>query len=1350
MAKKRSNSTASASSVGSARSKASSKKEEDDNEHEEVEEAEEENENSEAEEDNDDDDNDNDEDNQEDDPDEVDETKNETSTTSTKSARPKAPPGILVEKIPINNKTLKQTLVGGPLLGSRSRTFETDVLSWQQFEPVVSPCMMALSRRGKVFTQQRMILLPHTQYISVLAYKTGMPIGTLIPLSEQEEERQQQENNQSPAKRAAKHVKVAIECVSIVTIPKRNKNQLKKSVQDVLAEMNEDENNEDADMEEVEENATTQEEEEVVALVGCNDGTIREFLLHTLLSSKSSLSSSAMAAVDCGPYHVAGPCYRPRRVFQVTNGKQPILKLACPAPSSMLASETMFEQQDGLLVYALSETKSLEAAKHDKSKVKKQKRKMKKEVKKNADTDEEEEPETMEVADEEGNQGPNKADDTRPSSKQADTKKRSSLGKPNSPTVQVALLRLVLPPPPPPSTEKKTTNKKSTNEGTSFISLLTARSDDKQGNFDDDDVDKKNIVDMSSSRIQVVDQISCMVGKGKKGDRFNTIPFSLQAIARPARSTATVNESTTNQCVFVMVARSTDLHIYYEPLAGPSSSSSSLGEASATAAKRCNSVVLSSSLRDPVSTALISSNKSDIACGHMSGTIFVMNNMLSIIEDYQLAMANYERHFGGASGSTVAKGRMPDHPSKTVVSSRMHWHAHPVSALAYDAASSGMSVDPMLFSGGDESVLVTWQLSRNTNRPADVLPRIALGGIIHVAAVGGNTDESGAGGSMPNAILVHCEDNSLQLFESHNKARLWKVQGLAAQDRSEGAESSSMMGACMEADPRSSAATGSNQHPELVLLGLPDAPGYMHWYDPQLQQVTGSLEVSPYNRISRQQQDESPMPVPAIVNHSFSASGNDLITVDEVMTENTFVGAFIKGQNGPDYGVVTTIRFWTGNDSSTATDGGSSSRSTPYHEVASMTFPHGPKNRISAMAISPDGTLACTVSTDERAFRVWQKEGGAVFVKPENDDDDDEAQRRQEKHTVPRPPTAPSWSCRYKVTTPCGFSNMVTHRDAVAFSNDSSILAIGYGNFVTLWDTRETRLLTSVRHLESGGTGSDYEDAPTTAIDSIQFINTNRSHDLLLTQSQAGIALQSPFGVLAGSCLPRWSWGIPTRFQKGLVVSSACFMPNHDSFAVSMYSTLKDKSSVVWIDAETGDLGLKLDSDTTSNPTSCMDDIPGRLVSIRSLGQRRVISKWLSSGDRAKTNPVRLYGLTSRGTLLSFTERATGGSRGGSNNDTFARAMVPNLLYNDEWSDEEEGAPRLHVGRNKRARTEPSIPLGTISGVLVPKLAVNIFGGSSRDEGGASSVAPPTFDLPALSGAFVRAFVGRNLARQGN
>lgn len=748
-----------------------------------------------------------------------------------------------------------------------------------------------------------------------------------------------------------------------------------------------------------------------------------------------------------------------------------------------------------------------------------------------------------------------------------------------------------------------------------------------------------------------IDSIKCRVGYDKSSAFLNTAPFRLLSVTRPAKSS-----KTPGQTVFLILARANAIHIYYEQL---------------QSSHRFSPMSFPIATTNPLSSISVSTNNVDIACGHYHGEVKVLNNVLESLENYHVVMAENEQQFG--SSEARLSSNKPKDPRKDLIISSVHWHAHPVSSLVYDPASSAM--DPILYSGGEESVLVTWQNSRGTDKPVDVLPRLAFGGIVHIICAD-KTDTS-----PPNGILVYCEDNSLQLFQSHNKGRKWKLQGLACKSKD---EADFMAGACIAQDPRAARSKDS----ALVIVGLPDAPGFIHWYDPSKQRLLGSLEVAPFNRVSRTDDDESPLPTPSITNHAFSGNGSQLITLDETPTENKYVGAYDRRRD-EEHGIVTTIRFWSWTESS------STKREAPYSLSAAMTFPHGPKNRVSALAITEDGSMACTVSNDENAFRLWHKLAR---------DDHDEADN------------AATWSCRYKVTIPAGFSHFSTCRDGVAFSDDGSVVAICFGNMVTLWDSEEARFLTTLRHLE------DFR----CDIDSVQFVKAGKLQDLVLAKSSSGVSLQSPFHKNAS--FRDWSWGIPSA-AKGYIVTDAKLMSTHACVAVAVFDGRNNRSRVIFIGAISGSPGVKTaDSEN-------MKIITGVEGCVQSIAFGSQASRGGSRSSAAE--PLGLFSLTSSGMLLKFTEAA---------DDDVPDSML--LEMKDELS---SSGPRLDIDRGskpKRRRVEAKVLATSGADFASRKAAFDVFGISLMEE---NKAAPPlTAELPSLSSAFVRAFVGRSLSKSAD
>ncbi|CAJ1936629.1 unnamed protein product [Cylindrotheca closterium] len=757
-------------------------------------------------------------------------------------------------------------------------------------------------------------------------------------------------------------------------------------------------------------------------------------------------------------------------------------------------------------------------------------------------------------------------------------------------------------------------------DGTASVSLVSKTADDIQ-------------------RKKHIDSIKCRVGRDKTNKFLNTTPFRLLAVSREKP-----NKGTSMDAVFVVLARANTIHIYYEQLHSD---------------KRFSPISLPMSATNPLSSISVAKNNTDIACGHMKGQIKILNDVLNNLESHNLALAETDNLIRPDGTPMASK---PTDPRKQLITSKVHWHAHPVTSITYSANSS--PVDPILYSGGEESVLVTWQPSRGTDKPVDMLPRLAMGGIVHVVCAH-SIDSDPA-----NGILVYCEDNSLQLFESHSKGKKWKLQGLACKKMDEDARCP-----IIEVDPRGS---GSQDAP-IVIAGLPEAPGFMQWYDSSKQKLLGSLEVAPFNRVSRTESDESSLPVPSVTSHAFSDNGNDLITLEESMTENEYVGAHDSdGTN--NHGIVSTIRFWSWNNASTSTQA-----QLPYTLRAAMTYPHGPKNRVSALAIAKTGLVACTVSNDEKAFRIWNR-------------------AKSERGSA----EPASWTCRYKVTIPAGFSNFETMKGGVAFSEDGSVLALSFGGMVTLWESEEARYLTTIRHLD---------DINNSSIDLVQFVSFGGLHDLLLVKSPSGVSLQSPFPQNAS--FTGWCWGIPAE-AKGISVKDAALAASANCLAVALFDSNKQQSRIVLIDAASGNAGIKTES---MHNVKLIGKIDGCIMSLCSTSAEP--SAW---DNAASTKTLDFFALTSRGTLLKFT-------------DAVSESATTTLVHAAGRT--ESGGPRLGIERGDLKRERLGY-YGLMSDASEKrKTAAEMFGITTLDDG--TTVRPLTSDLPTLDDDFVSAFLRRNL-----
>jgi len=132
-------------------------------------------------------------------------------------------------------------------------------------------------------------------------------------------------------------------------------------------------------------------------------------------------------------------------------------------------------------------------------------------------------------------------------------------------------------------------------------------------------------------------------------------------------------------------------------------------------------------LADSITTIAVSHHKGIVAVGHEDGKISILSNIPEFLR--------------GFAKSKVAK-------STTVNIAIHHWHAHSVLALAFSGDSR------LLFSGGEENVLVVWDLVKSSK---SFLPRL---GAPVVKLVGFNQPER------MNQVLVCTVDHTLRLVNT--------------------------------------------------------------------------------------------------------------------------------------------------------------------------------------------------------------------------------------------------------------------------------------------------------------------------------------------------------------------------------------------------------------------------------------------------------------------------------------------------------------------------------------------------------------------------------------------------------
>ncbi|KAF5385093.1 hypothetical protein D9615_001275 [Tricholomella constricta] len=194
---------------------------------------------------------------------------------------------------------------------------------------------------------------------------------------------------------------------------------------------------------------------------------------------------------------------------------------------------------------------------------------------------------------------------------------------------------------------------------------------------------------------------------------------------------------------------------------------------------------------------------------------------------------------------------------KKTQTTTLHWHAHAVSSLAF--TSNGA----YLLSGGEESVLVIWQLHTGKK---EFVPRVGAAiNTVSAFKCGGGEEEYLLG--LADATYLFVGSGSLKISRSYSRIKLDP--------------------AVPHGSPSRHNSTPLAFHSLTSTLILPSShPSSLQIYSPSSSKLVSELEISPSNRVSRR--DEKPV-VPSYVEQLvISPSGEWLASIDVREADDDF------------------------------------------------------------------------------------------------------------------------------------------------------------------------------------------------------------------------------------------------------------------------------------------------------------------------------------------------------------------------------------------------------------------------------------------------------------------------------
>lgn len=204
---------------------------------------------------------------------------------------------------------------------------------------------------------------------------------------------------------------------------------------------------------------------------------------------------------------------------------------------------------------------------------------------------------------------------------------------------------------------------------------------------------------------------------------------------------------------------------------------------------------------------------------------------------------------------------------KKTQTTSLHWHAHAVSSIAFTTNGA------YLLSGGEESVLVIWQLHTGKK---EFVPRV--GAPINAVSVfkgSGSSEEEYLLG-LADATYLFVSAGNLKISRGYSRIKL----GLLIISHAE----SNIDASIDPAIPTDSSSTSRQKstlavHTLTSTLILPSShPSSLQIYSPSSSKLIAELEVSPSNRVSRR--DEKPIEPSYVEQTVLSLSGEWLASVD--------------------------------------------------------------------------------------------------------------------------------------------------------------------------------------------------------------------------------------------------------------------------------------------------------------------------------------------------------------------------------------------------------------------------------------------------------------------------------------
>lgn len=312
-----------------------------------------------------------------------------------------------------------------------------------------------------------------------------------------------------------------------------------------------------------------------------------------------------------------------------------------------------------------------------------------------------------------------------------------------------------------------------------------------------------------------------------------------------------------------------------------------------------------------ITCVAVNTHRDIIVTGHSNGEVLLWHDIRN-----WLARES-------AGSTTLVEGKAAELiPIPPPASTVMHWHAHAVATISTNIDGS------MIYSGGEEGVLVVWQTT--TGKKAFV-PHLGAG-MSHVTA-----------SHLYPLVAVTTNNNCVRVINTSSLLESWTTASLcvgAFLDHS--IPSDRYAESVLEIDPKSS------------LLACNGYPGQLQMYDIASNSVRSIHEVVQFNRVSRTEK-HTKIYVPSVSLFKFQSYNTSKFG------NAKYLLATVDVRKGEEFVAEANLKFWSWSDVMNS-----------YKLVTHVPRPHGTA-RVTAVAFSPSHPLyTCASAATDGSVRIWR------------------------------------------------------------------------------------------------------------------------------------------------------------------------------------------------------------------------------------------------------------------------------------------------------------------------------------------------------------------------------------------